>query len=258
MTSHNEDIRSPEQLYDVTAHAWIRSIPSSLSDFTARPAVLEMCAPLDHQRCLDLGCGEGYCSRLLKRSGAGEVLGIDISQAMIDAARAEEDREPLGVQYQRGEATDLHGLASQQFDLVLAVFLFNYLDTTAMATCMREIERVLRPGGRFVFAVPHPLFPYVRAPSPPFFFDTNSRGYYSGRNQCFAGAIYKRDGTELKVQAIHKTFQDYFDALRSAGFDCLPVLRELTVEPQTLAIDPEFFSPLVDIPLHVAFSLKRA
>jgi SAM-dependent methyltransferase len=257
MQTNIGDSRSAQQLYDATAASWVRTAPTSLSDFTARPALLQMCMPLADLHCLDLGCGEGYCSRMLQRGGAAEVLGVDISAAMIKAAREQETHEPLGVHYKCGTATDLQWLADEEFDLVLAVFMFNYLDCDATRACMREVARLLRPGGRFVFAVPHPLFPYVRRPAPPFYFDVGTETYYSGRNHLFHGKICKRDGSELQVQVIHKTFEDYFDALRAAGFTNLPILRELTVTDDIAAIDPPFFTPLLGAPLHVAFSLRR-
>ena len=48
------------------------------------------------------------------------------------------------------------------------VFLFNYLDRMQTQRTMREIYRVLRPGGRFIFAVPHPSLPFLRPEAPPF------------------------------------------------------------------------------------------
>ncbi len=251
------DTGPSERLYNGSAASWVRLEPTSLSDFTARPALLQLCLPLAQLRALDLGCGEGYCTRMLKSAGAREVLGIDSSTAMIEAARAQEATTPLGLQFQCADATDLSWLEASEFDLVLAVFLFNYLDCSAMCNCMREVARVLRPGGRFVFAVPHPLFPYVRAPGPPFFFDVERTTYYSGRNRRFSGKIHKRDGAELAVQLVHKTIADYFEALREAGFDRLPIVQELSVTPDIAAIDPGFFSPLLDVPLHMAFSLSR-
>jgi ubiquinone/menaquinone biosynthesis C-methylase UbiE len=252
-----EDPRSARELYDESHTAWARREPSSLSDFTARPAVLELCEPYAGAKVLDLGCGEGYCARLLARGGAGRVLGIDVSGGMIDAARREEQREPLGLQFQVGDALALANLETHSFDLVLAMFLFNYLTTDAMATCMTEVARVLRPGGRFVFAVPHPALPWMRAPAPPFYFEVPANDYFAARNQRFAGKIWKRDGTALEVQVVHKTFEDYFAGLRHAGFSTLPKLCELRVTPAILHIDPAFFGPLLGTPLHVAFALER-
>lgn len=252
--------RSPsaQELYDRSATAWARREPSSVSDFTARPAVLELCRPYGGLTVLDLGCGEGYCSRILRQNGAGQVSGIDVSSSMIDAARREEERAPLGIRYAVGDARDLREQADGSFDLVLAMFLFNYLTTSALAACMREVRRVLAPSGRFVFAVPHPSLPWLLPARPPFYFDVQAQDYFGARDQRFAGKIWKRDGTPLDVQLVHKTLEDYFAALRQAGFRSLPSVLELRVTPEILAIDPAFFSPLLGTPLHLALAIDRA
>jgi SAM-dependent methyltransferase len=245
------------ELYDATAAKWVRREPTSLSDFTGRPRTLELCEPVEGRRVLDLGCGEGYCARRLARLGAAEVLGIDNSVQMIAAARSEEAREPLGIRYEVGDATELAGVADGAFDVVLAMFLFNYLDVAATHRCMAEVARALRPGGRFVFAVPHPALPFVREDEPPFYFAVDRGGYFSNRDRRFPGKIWKRDGTALDVQLVHKTFEDYFTALGAAGFRALPTLIELGVTPEIEAIDPAFFGPLADVPLHAAFAIER-
>lgn len=252
-----QDSRSARDLYDEHVGAWARLEPSSLSDFTARPAVLEMCLPWADMRVLDLGCGEGYCSRMLRRGAAAEVLGIDVSSGMIEAAKREEARQPLGIRYETGEATGLHGVPDAYYDRVLAMFLFNYLNTDQTKACMREVARVLKPGGRFVFAVPHPSLPWLRKHEAPFYFDVAGNGYFAARNTRWRGRIWKRDGAQLEVQLVHKTIEDYFEALEGAGFQRLPRVRELRVTPEILAIDPEFFSPLGDTPLHLAFAVER-
>ena len=46
-----------------------------------------------------MACGEGFYTRLLKRAGASEVTGVDISAEMIQLAEEEERRQPLGCRY---------------------------------------------------------------------------------------------------------------------------------------------------------------
>jgi SAM-dependent methyltransferase len=251
------DPRSTRDLYDASAGAWTRNQPSSLSDYTARPFVLKLCEPYRDARVLDLGCGEGYCARQLRRSGAGEVLGIDLSSGMIEAALREEAARPLGIEYRQGDAQMLTELSGDRFDLVVAVFLFNYLDCEAMTKCMREVFRVLKPEGKFVFSVPHPSFPYMRAPQAPFYFDLGGASYFAARNTRYPGKIWRRDGSALDVQVVHKTIEDYFTGLARAGFTRLPELRELTVTPSILEVDPKFFAPLLGLPLHLALSIVR-
>lgn len=95
-----------KQVYDENASKWLRLAPSSLSDFTARPHVFEACNPLNGRSVLDIGCGEGYCPRELKRRGAGDCLGIDLSSQMIQAASMEEMKNPLGIEYQACNIVD--------------------------------------------------------------------------------------------------------------------------------------------------------
>jgi ubiquinone/menaquinone biosynthesis C-methylase UbiE len=236
--------QSTQVLYNQTASRW------------ARPAILELCEPVAGLRILDLGCGEGYCSRALHQRGAATLLGMDLSEGMIEAARSQEAIDQFGIHYQVGCATELP-FSEGEFDLVVAVFLFNYLTIDQTQRCMAEVARVLRPGGRFIFSVPHPAFPFMREADYPFYFQVEEAGYFSQRDQQFPGRIWKRDGAWLDVQLVHKTFQDYFQSLALSGFTTMPVLRELRVTPEHVAIDEAFFKPLFDYPLHLAIQVTR-
>jgi len=244
-------------LYDQTASGWSRRLPMSLSDFTARPRVIALCQPIAGKRVLDLGCGEGYCSRELRRLGAGEVVGLDVSERMIELARQAEAAQPLGIHYDVADAAQAD-LGTGHFDLVVAVFLFNYLSVAEMHRTMANVHRALAPNGRFVFAVPHPAFAFMRQPAPPFYFDVGSAGYFSARDERFPGQIWKRDGSSLDVQLVHKTLEDYFAGLRLAGFEAMPTVTELAVTHDMVEIDKPFFGPLLDFPLHMAVKVTRA
>ena len=244
----------PRTLYDGTAERWARREPSSLSDYTARPRVLALCEPVAGKRVLDLGCGEGYCSRTLAGRGA-QVLGLDVSDGMISLAREAEQAQPLGIRYDVADAVTVD-LGRARFDVVVAVFLFNYLNVAQMRQTMRSVHRALAHGGHFVFAVPHPAFAFMREPARPFYFDVAGKRYFGGRDERFPGRIWKRDGQALEVQMVHKTLEDYFEALRLAGFSALPTVVELGVDREMAAIDPDFFEPLLDFPLHLAVKVS--
>lgn len=240
-------------LYDGTADNWSRQQPSSLSDYTARPRVLELCEPVAGKQVLDLGCGEGYCSRTLARRGA-QVQGLDVSERMIALAREAEQAEALGIRYDVADAASVD-LDRERFDIVVAVFLFNYLTTAQMRRTMVSVHRALRRGGHFVFAVPHPAFAFMREPARPFYFDVDRARYFGARDTRFPGRIWKRDGQALDVQMVHKTLDDYFEALRLAGFSTMPTVVELGVTRDMLAVDESFFEPLLDFPLHLAIKV---
>ncbi|QDV04562.1 Malonyl-[acyl-carrier protein] O-methyltransferase [Planctomycetes bacterium Poly30] len=249
---------STATLYNDSAANWQRSEPILLSDFTARPFLLDWCGDVQGQSVLDLGCGEGYVARKLLEKGAGKIEGRDISMEMIENARASiapPDRDKIA--YEVGDATNLSGHPDAAYDLVVAVFLFNYLDRAQTHAAMVEIARVLKPGGRFIFAVPHPSLAFLRAEERPFYFSRGDHGYFSGRDALFEGKIWRRDGHGVRVRCVHKTLDDYFSALNAAGFGFMPELKELHATAEHLAFDPDFFEPLRDQPLHMALRVKR-
>ncbi len=249
---------STASLYNRSAERWRRVEPVLLSDFTARPHVLDWCQPIEGARVLDLGCGEGYMARRLLELGAASVHGIDISAEMIERASAEvapglESR----CRFEVGTATELDDLEAGTFDLVLCVFLFNYLTREEMTSAMTHAVRLLRPGGTFVFSAPHPSLAFLRPQEKPFYFSRGEHGYFSGRDRLFEGEIWRRDGASVPVRCVHKTMDDFFEALEAAGFRSLPRVKELHVTEEHIAFDSEFFGPLRDTPLHVAFRLER-
>ena len=121
--------------------------PSWLNRFFARSqlrAVESMLRDVDLSgvRCLDVGCGSGRWSRWLMARGA-RVTGIDPTAEMLDVARASSP----GLDLRRMSATAI-GLPNESFDLVLAVTVIQHLLPEEQEVAVREMCRVLRPGGR--------------------------------------------------------------------------------------------------------------
>jgi SAM-dependent methyltransferase len=232
-------------------------MPLLLSDYTARPFILDWCSdgPLD--TVLDLGCGEGYFARQLKKRGANHILGIDISEEMIKRAKEQQDNDSTDIVFQTGTATALDKLSDGSFDLVVAVFLFNYLTIDESVTVMKEIYRILKTNGLFVFAVPHPSLPFQHGEAKPFYFSKGDNGYFSGRDRLLEGKIWRRDGEAVPVRCVHKTLEDYFACMHAAAFHRLPDIKELHITKDILAADPAFFEPLIDQPLHLAFKMEK-
>lgn len=245
------------ELYDKHASRWQRREPSSLSDFTGRPPVFDLCGDVTSLDIIDLGSGEGYCSRELAGRGAGSVVGVELSDEMVQIAKRQEDELKQGITYRQGDVTALQD-QDASYDLAVGVFVYNYVNTDQMLASFREVHRILRPGGNFVFSVPHPAFAFIRSKrEAPFFFDVGNAGYFSGRNIQNYGEIYRRTGQALPVQMVHKTVSDYFDGLRAAGFKTMPEVRELAVKPEHIELDPDFFAPVADLPLHMAIRVTK-
>jgi SAM-dependent methyltransferase len=104
---------------------------------------------LDGQRVLDLACGFGFYTRLLKQRGAAQVVGVDISPEMIRLARQQEREDPAGVEYRVGDAIHLPLIGL--FDLVTAVYLLNYATSKdeLLGMCRSAYDNLVE-GGRFI------------------------------------------------------------------------------------------------------------
>ena len=247
---------SARKMFDSGSKHWVRDEPRLLSDWTARPFLLDWCLPVTGKQILDMGCGEGYFTRKLARNGARQVSGIDISPGMITLAQAQESQEALGIHYSVGCATDFEYDADSRYDLISAVFVYNYVTIDEMKTSMSRVYEALSEGGRFVFSLPHPANPFIAKEDSRFHFERVG-GWFSGKDQAFEGRMAMRDGTDVVVRCIHKTFEDVMHGLKDAGFSKFPDFRELTVTEEHIAFDPEFFQPLYDQPLHIAFRIEK-
>ncbi|CAK0900050.1 unnamed protein product, partial [Prorocentrum cordatum] len=214
-------------LYDKQATSWARKEPTCLSDFTGRPVVFDFCRPhATGSLVLDIGCGEGYVSRSLLQMGAAATVGMDISAGMVEAAQRQAGNNEV---YFQGDATGLEEALRARwfevkimrdaasslgsFDLAVAVFVFNYTTKTDMVKICQQTARALKPGGHFVFSVPHPFMLQAHGKESTgcvFSFDTSGVSgdrYFSLRDTKFAGVIKTITGSELKVKMTFHTLQ---------------------------------------------------
>ena len=103
-------------------------------------------------RALDFGCGTGRSTRFL-RDLAFEVTGVDVSEVMLDQARG---RDPHG-DYHLVADGNLTGFGTGALDLILAAFTFDNIPTDQQkSSALRELRRLLAPGGRLVVVVSSP------------------------------------------------------------------------------------------------------
>ena len=250
-------LKHTRELYNAQADQWSRDEPLLLSDYSARPFLLDLCEPVADATILDLGCGEGYVSRELMKRGAKRTLGIDISEKMIAAAFEQQQSHPWdGLSYSVADLRKYNIVGADRYDLVVAVFLFNYMALKETCQTMEQVFNALRPGGRLVFSVPHPVLPFLKKDRFPFYFET-SDGYFSGRGARFPGQIWRTDRVAVNVQCVHKTVEDYFSCLRKAGFRLMPDIHELRITDEDVRHDPKFFGPLLDLPLHLAIRVEK-
>jgi demethylmenaquinone methyltransferase / 2-methoxy-6-polyprenyl-1,4-benzoquinol methylase len=122
-----------------------------------RKAMVAAVAPKPGQHILDVATGTGLVAFALARRGGCRVTALDQSEAMLDGARARLAHQAGldgSVTFVQGEAERLP-FADEEFDALTFTYLLRYVDDRAAT--MRELARVVKPGGRIgmlEFAVP--------------------------------------------------------------------------------------------------------
>jgi len=144
--------------YDPFAAAFARHAEdSAYNAYYDRPALLDLLGDVAGRRVLDAGCGPGRYAAELVRRGA-RVTGFDESDAMVRLARAR-----LGAQAEirTGTLADpLDWLPDASQDLALLALVLHHLDDRV--TALRELHRVLRPGGHLVLSTSHPTADWLQ------------------------------------------------------------------------------------------------
>jgi ubiquinone/menaquinone biosynthesis C-methylase UbiE len=140
------------ETWNANAEAWTTLSRAGFDvyrDLVNTPAFFAILPDVKGRVCLDLGCGEGHNTRMLAGRGA-RVVGLDISDVFVQAAAAA-GGDVSG--YTVADAGDLP-FGAATFDAVTA--FMSLMDVPDPDRTLREISRVLKPGGFVQFSVVHP------------------------------------------------------------------------------------------------------
>ncbi|UPK75596.1 class I SAM-dependent methyltransferase [Nocardioidaceae bacterium SCSIO 66511] len=199
--------------YDAFAAAYSAENDDSVANaYYERPAMLELAGDVAGRSVLDAGCGSGSLSAALRDRGA-TVAGIDVSARMLDLAR-----ERLGgdVELRVSDLDDRLPFDDASFDDVIASLVLHYLEDWTAA--LAETRRVLKPGGRLLVSVDHPIVAYTIEEQRPDYFATTSYEFE-----------WEFGGQRVPMRFWRKSLQQMIEAFTSAGFRLVSI-----TEPQPL------------------------
>jgi len=176
-------------------------------------------------RALDFGCGTGRSTRFLRNLGLN-VIGADVSQAMLDHARA---LDPSG-EYQLIRNNIAGEFAPGSFDIILAAFTFDNMPTEAKADALSALRILLAPSGCLLLVVSSPAI-YVNE-----WVSFSTRDFSENRHACDGDRvrIIMLDVPDRRpVEDVFCTDAQYQRLFENAGLRVLDVQSPLATGKET-------------------------
>lgn len=189
----------------------------------------EMIPELRNKSILDLGCGFGWHCRYAREQQASSVIGVDISEKMLQ--KAHEMTDDSLISYMKMPIEDIN-FSDSQFDVVVSSLAFHYIKP--FEEICEKVYHCLKPGGSFVFSVEHPIFT-SRNEQDWYYDDKGNRLHWAVDNYQLEGL---RDTTFLTENVIkyHRTFSTYINDLINAGFNIKEVKEPIPSEEMLKSI----------------------
>ncbi|MFL6212378.1 MAG: class I SAM-dependent methyltransferase [Blastocatellia bacterium] len=234
------------------------STEDSFSENIERPVIEALFGDLMGASALDLGCGSGVYATRLAACGA-RVVGVDLSAAMLDLARERARLHGVALDLLIADIARPLPFADAQFDLLFTATALHYVED--LGGVMREMARLLRPQGRLIASLLHPMstarFPLHRSE------DSNVERW-EGRAAWpahYFGAARRRIETPWlgfgnvsdegqRLDCFHHTVSDYFAAAQSAGLH-IKQLREPAPPAAFAAKNAARYEEAISLPLYL-------
>lgn len=183
-------------------------------------ALRAMLPPLAGKRVLDMGCGFGWHCQYAMEQGAVSATGIDISENMLEQARAKNRFE--AVHYHCMPMEDAN-FARDSFDMVISSLALHYV--ASFADICRKVHQCLSKGGDFVFSVEHPVF--TAQGTQDWYYDAQGNILHWPVDKYFTEGPRHATFLGESITKYHKTLTTYMNTCINTGFE----LKEI-VEPQ--------------------------
>jgi SAM-dependent methyltransferase len=203
-----------QNIYDdaefFAAYSNLRRSVYGLAGAPEWPYLRAMLPDMSGCRVVDLGCGFGWFSRWAAEVGATSVLAIDLSEKMLDRARAH--TADVRITYRQADL-DVVDLPAESFEVAYSSLALHYL--ADLPRFMSTVGRAVVAGGSFVFSIEHPVY---SAPSSPGFV-TDATGHVTWPLDSYSvEGPRTTDWLAPGVVKHHRTITTYLDCLQRAGF----------------------------------------
>ncbi|MBO0468336.1 class I SAM-dependent methyltransferase [Enterococcus plantarum] len=185
---------------------------------------------------LDLGCGYGWHCRYAVENGAKKVIGIDLSERMIE--KAKEMTNSSKISYHLMDMEEIDGL-NETFDIVISSLALHYVPS--FHEIAKKVNHCLTAGGDFVFSAEHPIF--TAQGTEDWVYDQDKQPLYWPVDRYFDESIRETTFLGESVLKYHKTLTTYLDGLLTNGFQLTRIVEPMPA-PEMLEASTEMRNEL--------------
>ncbi|WP_345992230.1 class I SAM-dependent methyltransferase [Chryseobacterium sp. Chry.R1] len=178
----------------------------------------DMLPDFTKKNVLDLGCGFGWHCRYAIEQGAKSIIGIDLSEKMLEKAR--EINNLKGVEYFQSALEEVT-YPNQTFDVILSSLTLHYVES--FDTISQNIYKWLKSGGQFVFSVEHPVF--TAEGTQDWSYDTHGEKQHWPVDNYFIEGRRNTIFLGENVVKYHRTLTTYISCLLNSGFKLKKVVE---------------------------------
>lgn len=201
-------VSETRELWEAHAQWWQDEFTDG-ADAEYREQIIPLAVDLlaGYQSILDVGTGDGQILRALSAADSQRLMvGVDPIVAQVTEAKKR------GGRYALGEAEALP-VSDASFDAALACLVFEHID--GFEAALNEVARVVKPGGRFVFMLNHPL---LQTPGSGWIDDhILEEQYWRVGPYLVETAVVEEVQKDVFIRFIHRPLHRYLNAMADAG-----------------------------------------
>lgn len=224
----------------------------NFNDCIETPILLAMLPDLHGKSILDIGCGMGQHAKQYSDMGAKSVLGIDISEKMLEYARKNFCSD--NITYHQMALEDICGL-DQIFDLVTSSLVFDYVQD--FDELLLNVYALMKDDAEFVFSMSLPMATAYDGKYPRYTRSESGERLYANINNYFVEGQRKITWVVDNYELYHRTFSSILNSLINAGF-LIEECQESKISDELRTQYPDMFGGTIHRPDFVFFRCKKA
>lgn len=231
------------EAYELLAESFDRLAPSKAENaYIEQPAMRKAVGNVRGLKIFEVGCGPGILAEYLIHEGA-KVVGFDVSPKMIELAKKRNPKNATFFVADGANPLPLDASQNGQFDMVVASLAIDYIKDWSVP--LLEFHRLLKPNGKFIFTIQHPL---------------GSWNWY--KPECAFGVQYVEASWKgfidepVIMPDYYRSFEEVINPLITAGFKILKI-EDLKPIDALRTLDPYKFGKFSKLASFMCVIVKK-